>query len=574
MDSNHSTPSSISSSTVLGYMLQGIVEKSLDTKKCSYRSNVHYNPLFIRPDVFVGDPPTRSIHVTCSRGDNSLSMKRWRYVDEIFQVKSIYGNDCITINVMFGPKSELLDNDIALMNGLFDINVYVGDLDGGSSIHRESERLALKGESAAVGLDKVVKKGIHRKLLSLLGAELSAHIYGKRKSNWPERMTNDLVAYTDKRLKVADTYNHPPHKAAWKRTLLRLLCMPKHIAEKVLALDMAAISDGKDGDYWISRLKHLKLIRQRAGLIKKIEPTDELLDTLADGLDISTFLALFDRVTEDDRRKNELLDLHDAGERATASCHEFLEILRGGEKPLQKALSYSARFGGTASIEHHRAHLYDILICMLSLSQNRLQQSLPKISFGVRDPIRNMVPRTNIWTQAVLKDPGVVEVIAKETVKKHYEALSTSAISLPELVDKYIEYRCYCISKGSSIDPAEEIVNNYFQQSSIHPTGSCSITVDDPIVGKLTTRFSYSGETVDGRKIILKCLFGDTGADHKAEEMEARIRSIKLSAEHSEVIAIFLADGFWSENNIKSLLAGGYDYIAHFNSISDVLESI
>jgi len=122
----------ISHKTTIGYCLQSLAELTLKKQNIEFDSNVKYYDCYIAPDIFIGSPPEFSIHVTCSQGDDSLTMKKWRYVAEITQIRSVYSGDCHTINLMFGPTDDLMEGDRKLLKGLFDSTIFVENIENGT----------------------------------------------------------------------------------------------------------------------------------------------------------------------------------------------------------------------------------------------------------------------------------------------------------------------------------------------------------------------------------------------------------------------------------------------------------
>jgi hypothetical protein len=88
--------------TSLGLVLQHLVEDALAEQGISFKANVGYHSGFIKPDVLVpGNPPKFSVHVTATGPDDSFRMKKWRYIDEVLQMRSVWGNKFVAINVLF-----------------------------------------------------------------------------------------------------------------------------------------------------------------------------------------------------------------------------------------------------------------------------------------------------------------------------------------------------------------------------------------------------------------------------------------------------------------------------------------
>jgi hypothetical protein len=95
-----------------------------------------------------------------------------------------------------------------------------------------------------------------------------------------------------------------------------------------------------------------------------------------------------------------------------------------------------------------------------------------------------------------------------------------------------------------------------------------------PLIGLTKTQFTAAAERM-GAKILVKCLFGDTGADHKAEEMEARMRIVRTSENPwNKATAVFIADGNWSEDHRRALFLGGWDFIIPVTDFRNLLRKL
>ena len=94
-----STDEHTSDRTSLGYVLQHLVEDGLNLNSVDFEANCDYYKGFIKPDVLIpGNPPKYSVHVTATGADNSFQMKKWRYVDEVLQMRSVWKNDFLSIS--------------------------------------------------------------------------------------------------------------------------------------------------------------------------------------------------------------------------------------------------------------------------------------------------------------------------------------------------------------------------------------------------------------------------------------------------------------------------------------------
>ena len=577
-----STDEHTSDRTSLGYVLQHLVEDGLNLNSVDFEANCDYYKGFIKPDVLIpGNPPKYSVHVTATGADNSFQMKKWRYVDEVLQMRSVWKNDFLSINVLFGPTAGYRDGDITLLQSLFDREVVVESIvDGDTVFALAVEALSLNGtgkKSREIAddlmLNPVVKKVVRKIGKAVKETILSGDATGATGTSC--KKLADFLVERELYLKLS-----PPQvvdKAFWKRTLLRFLAVTPSYWPQLFQLTTSEVNVAKIDRRLIreaSRAKLLK-IRESATGMQFVTLSDEAGVTIKAGLSIDLVERVGRAVYKDSRRRFELADLWDDGVRAKTAIEEVAGAVSKGGDALVSLLANSIECGGTPNVPHHRAHVLDVILASIDFSQNQLQSRYSGPEVGVKNPIPNMVPRTEIATQAIAAGKINTTLVAQsiiDSVEKELEAVNWGDIL--DLIRRYISLRVYNLTKGSSIDPLEEYIASVLlgEQWVLVPP---KIVTKHPMVGKVTTIFSFVA--VKGEKrLILKCLFGDTGADHKAEEMEARMRMVRVeeNSDFSNTKTIFIADGNWHKNKMQSLVLGGWDYIVSVADFPALLASI
>ena len=568
--------------TSLGYVLQHLVEDGLKLHGIKFDSNCDYYKSFIKPDVLIpGNPPQYSIHVTATGADNSFQMKKWRYVDEVLQMRSVWEDNFLSINVLFGPTIGYRDGDIALLKSLFDREVVVETLNGGSAVF-EMAIEALGGNDSGKKsreiADDLMNNVVVRTVVGLIGKAVKKIVASGATTNALKDSCTGLSGFLHEREKYIK--KAPPiiaGKAFWKRTLLRFLAVTPDYWPQLFKLTTGEVNLTKLDARLVREASRAKLttIREGATGIQFVALSEEASITIKAGLTLDLVESVGKSVYADPRRRLELLDLWDDGVRARLAVEEVAEALSSGHTHLTKLLSQSIHGGGSDLIPHHRAHVIDVILAAIDFSQNQLQARYSGPEVGVKNPIPNMVPRTDIATQAIAAGKIDTKMVARsivESVETEINAVDWTATQ--DLAGRYLALRIYNLTKGSSINPLEEYVAAILQQAG-WTLAEPKIVTKHPMVGKLTTVFSVVAMKGNHR-LILKCLFGDTGADHKAEEMEARMRMVRVepNADFSNTHTIFIADGKWSANNITSLVLGGWDHVVSVAEFQPLLESL
>jgi hypothetical protein len=578
-DNNMTQDEHTSNRTSLGLVLQYFVEKALKVNNIDFLPNFAYYPTFIKPDIVIPDKdPKYSIHVTATGTDASFRMKKWRYIDEIFQMRSIWKDQFCSINVLFGPVAGYQVGDRKLMSCLFDEEIVTDTLLNGVFAYQAALQAIKDAPHLKVAdlVGNLIKVKQISEFIKSLGDSIKSIISMNNKSKVSRRTANELSSYLSKR--EALLKRSPPlvKSAYWKRSLLRLLAIRPDFCKPIFDLTTGEKLQRDLPIGFVTEAMRAKLISLRDGVGGNVyvSTIDEVGISVQDGLDINLLNQLRASVHSDPRRKYELEDLWDGGSRARDAIDEVRLAFIAGIKPLEQLIALSIRHGGSTTIPHHRAHVIDVLTSAVGISQNLLNELYQGPSLGITDPVRNMVPRTELAMLALKVgklDPDEVAQFVLAPLLKMLNEVNWD--DSEKLIERYLSLRAYNLTKGGSVDPLEAYV-----QSALSAAGwtveKPAIVSKHPLVGSIKTVFSAVGKK-DNKQIVLKCLFGDTGADHKAEEMEARIRLVKLTAEKDvEIHTVFVADGKWNNNNIQSLVLGGWDHVIGVSHLDGLLKKI
>jgi hypothetical protein len=564
--------------TSVGYVLQLLTDEALRRVNITFVPNAKYYENFIMPDALIpGLTPKFSVHVTCTGADNSFGMKRWRYVDEVLQMRSVYGTNFVAINVMFGPVSGYQKQDRLLVKRLFDEEVVVGQFPNGLHLFKAAVSAVSSsshGKKSQDVFDRLIQDKTISATIDSLAAELKKLMNENPRCNLPQCEVQHLVSYLKSREKGLSAKSSTPSQAFWKRSFLRLLAVPPAQWPEIFSLKGCQTKADSLSPELVSRGERAKVLTSKKALVPKVCLCKEVEITIDAGLTLPLLNDLKDRVANDPRRKNELLDLWDDRSRARKAVKEFLRAISVGKKDLVDLIEHSIVLGGSPKNEHHRAHVLDIVNVLLGWSQNQMQDGYSGPAIGLADPIRNIIPRTEIAQQALAKDSSLGIGVAKALVDQTWGLINALLpIDSEELVTRYLLYRVYCLTKGSSIDPLDVFVDESCIAngwSLVKPGVQCV----HPIVGKTKTVFSAAA--IKGTKrLLVKCLFGDTGADHKAEEMEARMRIIRTCDNPwRNAHSIFVADGKWSQGQVTALRLGGWDDVVAVSDFHDCLAAL
>jgi hypothetical protein len=561
--------------TSVGYVLQLLTDEALRRGEQKFVPNAKYHENFIMPDALIpGIPPEFSVHVTCTGADNSFQMKRWRYVDEVLQMRSVYGSTFVAVNVMFGPISAYRKQDRQLVHRLFDDEVIVETLPGGEPLFLQVVEACASGKKSQDITGQLLKDKKISRIVDSIAADLSSKLKAGATSKISKTESQPLVSYLKSRKKDVGGQATLPSQAFWKLSFLRFLAVPSDHWPAILSLKGRLTKASSLSPELLFNAKRAKLIVEKKGLLPKVGLSREIEVTIDAGLTLPLLKDLEGRVESDPRRRNELFDLWDGGIRAGDAVKEFLEAKNAGKTELLKLVEHSLVRGGSPKVDHHRAHVLDVINVLLGWSQNRMQNGYRGPGIGVKNPIPNLIPRTEIAMQALAKDNTLGPNIASAIVEQTWSLIDIlPSIDTGGLANRYLLYRVYCLTKGSSIDPLDVFVDETCTANGWTLVDS-GVQCIHPIVGKTKTVFTAAA-IKGSKRLLVKCLFGDTGADHKAEEMEARMRIIRTcNNPWKNAHSIFVADGKWSQGHVTALRLGGWDDVVSVSEFNDCLAAL
>lgn len=120
----------------LGKVIERIIAPMLRQNGYAFTNSEEYENLLTRPDYIIleGARPIASLAVTATSTSQAWRMKRWRYIDEIAQLKSFYGEDFLAINVLYADMSLFQESERAITDAFFDVSILAVELEHGKEL--------------------------------------------------------------------------------------------------------------------------------------------------------------------------------------------------------------------------------------------------------------------------------------------------------------------------------------------------------------------------------------------------------------------------------------------------------
>jgi hypothetical protein len=215
--------------------------------------------------------------------------------------------------------------------------------------------------------------------------------------------------------------------------------------------------------------------------------------------------------------------------------------------------------------EHPRSLIVDGLLAMFGRSVNSIQGLWDHRigDVGIKNPLANLATKTgfldNCMEEALLN--GILDVWLK------LEETGRVAGSVNEFVTNVQQYRRYCLSKGSIVNPFDLLIEDLFERLGFKHAGKKRFISFKNGRNVLSTEFLHTFHEKNGkRKLAVKYLYGDSGADHKAEEMAGRLflcpylirNRISRAQDIQEWTFIFVPEGKWRLQHIELLKLAGW----------------
>lgn len=531
-------------STKLGYVLQGVVEKLLLERRPSgmeITANAEYKTGIIRPDILVGpmDRPQFSIHVTCSDNRDSFRMKRWRYVCELFQLKRHY-KAVVSTNVVFGDISLYQPGDLKFLERLFDKTLDLSANASGKKIFK----IALKGTDAGEQVTSIVD----RIMASLAPHEAAEVIDPVVRILRSKSATTRDIWHLPVVPRVGRTRIHIGIESNFRAAFLRGLLLDDIAYSQLrsfvggsaptppmsaVAVGLISFQEDIDGD-------HYELSNGAAEACS--ESLSRLREIILGHANLRTLI----------------LEARDEDENLAWLPSAFSEITgRPSLAAVERIIALAAN--------HPRELFLDCLVAAFGKSVNSLEglwdhSHVPT----VKNPLANVVSRTG-FVQLTLKQ------LARNLLSIWTALIATEgqpAVNLASFRAALVRYRRYCLLKGSIVNPLDLMTSDLIEALGYESSKKRRFVSSRVQGSPISTEFLHTFvNRVSGRRFAVKNLYGDTGADHKAEEMAGRLFLIDYDIRDDVALKdesstgwdfIFLPEGYWSTGQMDLLVSAGW----------------
>lgn len=573
-----------SQSIRLGLVLEACIVPMLERNGYRFANSESYEELLTRPDFILYEEgkPSISLAVTATSSRDTWIKKRWRYVDEVAQLKSYYGEDFLAINVLYGSPTVFGINEMKFIDAFFDASIITEDLDGGKEFLEKAEDYVinfpnLNTQEIAAQLESQIVWDRHCNALIIALRSILAKRQSLTKENiYREVWKKEHPGYREYLLEIKQ------RKYSTKVSYLRysilngLLIGPDNM--DILIRSIKQDKPVSEELYSLCSEKTDFTFSNRLG--KKYVNDEKLKRTVESGLTGEICRELEKNIFTNDTQRFLLDDIQDE-QRLESMVNAVWPILFD-QRRLSEALSQSFLSNEYMGIKHARVWPIDIIVSYLDISIIQLNRRyVARYRPSVTSVVVNFVSKIAI-AQSQFADRNVLTQFCNELASVIYEEV-TAVRNKPtkqELTSKLRAYKIHSLSLQPYINPLQRYLEMVLENNGWSYSKDaipCLLGAIPDIPGTMKTIKEVYQIKKRNTTVWIKCIAGYDGVKDKTREMAARGHLLKYETPSSPkrtVKMIFAYDGKWS-TDLKQLLAlSGWDEIISIFDLEKYLSQI
>ena len=557
-------------SIILGKVLEKAIEPMLSSKGIEYRFSEPYEELLTRPDylIYSEKKPIASMAVTCTQDNQTMNKKRWRYIDEVFQLKSYFGPDFIVINCEFGDPSAYMQSEMNLSNAFFDGAIYIYNFERGQEFletaieivkgsHSSAEELAYELVHQNVWIS--INIDFHQKLEEILSNRTQLAESAVLRNVW----VIESAGYRTKLERIRQQRFH------CYQSYLRYFVKGGLIAGKE---NMSDIFSAVKNDTKIS--KAVQSACERAGFecTTRIGGTFisdiKLKQTIDAGMTLEIYQEIEKRLLSYTPLKYVIRDIQSPDIVEQMAIHT-IDLLSTPDK-LKDAFVDAFKHDDYCGIQHDRTWLLDMVLIYLDVSTNYLNRLFIQ-NYGrdvIATKMEHYISKTDCGRN-LFADPQFLHEFSQNLTELVSSFLphAGNTPSRDTLVEKYIAKKISSLGNQPFVNPMHRYVEIIFDQNNLeyHKNSiSCAITSLEGIPESMGTIHEVYQIKIAGYDIWIKAIAGYDGVKDKTREMAARGRLLQYDSPSSakrDAKLVFVCDGNWTEDLRRLLMLSGWKHI-------------
>lgn len=571
--------------TQLGLILQGILAEALTQAGYTYVMDPQYDTACEIPDFLIPDDqnPRYVIEVHQTEARNSFQMKTLRTFTAVTEVKAIFGNDLISVNVLFGdPDNELPASNVKAMCSFFDVNYLPRQSSGNDKRVIDIESFALKlagteGISVKDATDEVIKN--HRKSIKYISSQIKSLLKGTKAN----AELSELWNLERKRSKKIAKSPKSGDSTYYKRMMLRALYFnDKDFAELVAKQDPTVCSASVKDQITATGL---------GAWVEGLMPDDDVLELSAE---FSKFIndtesvrlreLCITKLNEVPEMKWFFEDIRDI-KRRKKMANVFMKVVE--DDNLSEAIRLNLDNEIYGGLEHpYRCWICDSVARYLGVSHNYMNKALISMSvdpLNMGNPFNQLCCKSD-WFMSSKKThkqySDAVEKIFRTTKKSKLTTISDN----PEtLSSRLFTLRLDGAIKLRKLDPliliCAQTCNNL--KLSLQKVTLVSV-ISDFAKSRAASKFvAYEIANSSGKSILMNAVaVHDHHGDDKSKEWGARRQATLYRYQNNKFTygeyadALFVLDGEWDDKSVARLHRSGWNHICRLTDLESKLKKI
>lgn len=565
-----------------GLILQGVTAIALTQAGFTYRENWQYDdnaevPDFLMPD---DDNPNIVIEVHQTDARDSFRMKTLRAFTAVMESKVHFGDDIVSVNVLFGdPDTEIPSANFNALCGFFDVNIVPRNDADDSDLIVSLEECALKYASdedftVQEGIRDVVQESpdaVEELGLTLQSALNGAGIKENLAGLW-QMERERCAALGDAPLPGDPTY--------YKRALLKALFLSddqfdelvakqdpnlcsEETQKQLLSTKLAKAEEMIDGDSLILEKTLRAFIEEPDGV--------ELRELCREALDQEVSMRYF------------FDDIRDF-ERRISMARIVKEVLGKGKEGFYSSFDECFTNGTYEGVEHTRCWVGDIVPLLIGKSHNFFNGIIYRDK-DYKSTLANPYPNIVIRSPRLGKNNEVLKnysQVCSKVLFEHVKGLDLDSLKEDDVAEKIINFRIAAAIKLKKLDPLFLTIKSICDELDISfeeiKTRNCiSDLANEGATGVYQLYVISKGD----KEVLMNFVaVHDQNGDHKSKEWGARRRAILYRIQDGDVVpseyqdALFVLDGEWEPKHVRRLYHSGWNRIVRLSGLKDTLRKM
>jgi hypothetical protein len=567
-----------------GLILQGIVGRALALAGFDFREDWQYDPNCEKPDFTIpdSDHPNFMFEVHQTDARNSFQMKILRAFTAVVEAKSHFGDDIISVNILFGdPKNEVPESNVDALYGFFDVNVVPRYAAKKMPLVESIEVMALK---YAGDQEYNVQEGISKVEEELPEAieEISDLL---QKSMIDASCKKYLFPLWDKErnrlneLGVAPKASQPTY---YKRMLIRSLYLTDEQFEELYKCK----DPNKCSEETKKQLVRTKLAEVQEDIVGDSLILDSYFSTFLNDPNSSYLRSICESRLEQNEAMYWFFEDIRSQARRVQMVDAVSDILTNGIKGLIQAIKNNLESDQFNAVEHRRCWVADIIALIAGVSQNEFNRQIVQKGMdsenyqypfnhitGKFERLMNCPEHFQKYSQAS------AEIFQSICAEKGIN-LQNSGIVLSEIETKLLELRIDGAIKLQRFNPLYEVVESVVNELGVNINFEHIKSLIFDLAGGRGRLGKYDAAIIKNSTksiLVVAVAVHDHHGDDKSKEWGARRRAILYRLKDGETKpsefddALFIIDGEWEDKDINRLHNSGWNRICRLGELENEL---